>query len=102
MLLTTLFFVNNFWKREFVSKKVSFLTRVYKKRAFSHFPIRDCQALQSTNHFCGKMELFTKLFDCQASKYTRFQCVKGPRFTNMWLLFGAAINVNRCISKYAF
>ena len=44
MLLTTHFFVNNFWKREFVSKKVSFSTRLYKRGAFSHFLIRDCKA----------------------------------------------------------
>ena len=102
MLLTTLFFVNDFLKRESVSKKVTFSTRLYKRGASSHFLIRDCEALQSKNHFCGKMELFTHLCDCEASQYTRLECVKGPRFTNMWLLFSAAINVNRCISKYAF
>ena len=102
MLLTTHFFVNDFWKREFVSKKVSFSTRLYKRGAFSHFLIRDCEASQSKKFFCGKMELFTHLFDCEASQYTQLECVKGPRFTNMWLLFSAAINLNRCISKYTF
>ena len=102
MLLTTLFSVNDFWKREFVSKKVSFSTRLYKRGAFSHFLIRDCEAPQPKNHFCGKMELFAQLFDCEASQYTRLKCVKGPRFTNMWLLFSADVNVNRCISKYEF
>ena len=102
MLMTTQFFVNDFWKREFVPKKVIFSTRLYKRGAFSHFLIRDCKASQSKNHFCGKMERFTHLFHCEASQYTRSECVKGPRFSNMWLLFSAAINVNRCNSKYAF
>ena len=48
------------------------------------------------------MKLFTHLFDCEASQHTRLECVKGPRFTNMWLLLSAAINVNRSISEYAF
>ena len=102
MLLATHLFVNDFWKPEFVPKKLSFLTRLYKRGAFSHFLIRDWEASQSNNHFCRKMELFTHLFGCEASQYTRLECVKGPRFTNMWLRFSAAINVNRCISKYAF
>ena len=70
MLLTTHFFVKDFWKAEFASKKVSFSTRRYKRGAFSHFLIRDCKASQSKNHFCGKMELFTHLLDCEASEYT--------------------------------
>ena len=70
-------------------KKVSFSTRLYKKGAVSHFPIRDWEALQSKNHFCGQMELFTNILDCEASQYTQFECVKGPCFTNMWLLFSA-------------
>ena len=96
------FFVNNFWKREFVSKKVSFSTRLCKRGAFSHFLIKDCKVSQSKNHFGGKMKLFTHLFHCEASQCIRLECVKGPRFTDMWLLLNAAINVNRCISKYAF
>ena len=69
-------------------KKVSFSTR-YKRGAVSHFLIRDWEASQSKNHFCGNMELFTHILDCEASQYTQFECVKGPRFTNMWLLFSA-------------
>ena len=83
-------------------KKVSFSTRLYKRGAFSHFFIRNWEASQSKNHFCGKMELFTHILDCEASQYTQLECVKAPRFTDMWLLFSATINVNKCISKYAF
>ena len=83
-------------------KKVSFSTRLYKRRAFSHFFIRDWEALHSKYHFCGKTELFTHILDCQPSPYTQLECVTAPRFTNMWLLFSAAIHVSRCASKYAF
>ena len=51
-------------------KKVSFSTRLYKRGAFSHFLIRDWEASESKNHFCGKMELFTHILDCEASQYT--------------------------------
>ena len=44
MLLTTHFFVNHFWKGEFVSKKVNFSIRRYKRGAFSHFLIEGCEA----------------------------------------------------------
>ena len=96
------FFVTDFSKRECVRKKVTFSTRVYKEDASSHFLIGESEASQSKNHFCQKMELVTHILDCGASQYTPLECVKGPRLTNMWLLFSAAVNVNRCISKYAF
>ena len=83
-------------------KKISFSLRLFKRGAFSHFLIKDCEASQSKNSFSGKMELFTHLFDCEASQYSRLERVKGPCFTNMWLRFSVAINVNRCISEYAF
>ena len=76
-------------------KKVTLSTRLYKRDASSHFLIRDWEASQSKNHFCRKMELFTHILDCEASQYTQSECVKRPRFTNMWLLFSAAVNVNR-------
>ena len=75
---------------------------LYKKGAFSHFLIRNWEASQSKNLFDGKMELFTHILDCEASQYTRLECLNVPRSTNMWLPFSEAINVNRCISKYAF
>ena len=97
------FFVNDFSKREFCLKKVSFSTRLYKRGAFSHFLIRDWEASQSKNHFRGKMELFVYLFiGLQGLAIHSIGMCKRTRFTNMWLLFSAAINVNRCISKYAF
>ena len=80
-------------------KEVGFQTRLYKRGAFSHFSIRDWEASQSKNHSCGKMELVTHILDCEALQYTDIECVKGPGFINMWLLFSAAIIVNRCISK---
>ena len=75
---------------------------MYKRGAFSQFLIRDWEASLSKNHFCEKMELLTHILDFEASQYTQLKCIKGPRFTNMWLLFSAAIIVNRCISKCAF
>ena len=95
-------FSQRFFEAEMGPKKVSFSTGLYKRGAFSHLLIRVWEASQSKNHFCGKMELFTHILDCDPSQYTQLECVKAPRFTNMWLLFSAAINVNRCISEYAF
>ena len=83
-------------------KKVSFSTRLYNRSAFSHFFIRDSKDSQSKNHFCGKTEFITDILDCEASQYTELECVTAPHFTNMWLLFSAAIDVSRCTSKYAF
>ena len=88
-------FLSTIFRSGNVSQKNHFSTRLYKKDASSHFLIRDWKTSQSKNHFCGKMELFTHILDCEASQYTRLECVKAPRFTNMWLLFSAAVNVNR-------
>ena len=82
--------------------KVSFSTRLYKRGAFSHFRIRDSEVSQSKKNFCGKMKLFTHSLDCDPLQYTQLECVKGPLVTHITLLFSAAINVKRCISKYAF
>ena len=83
-------------------QKVTFSTRLYEGGALLNYLIRDWEASQSKNHFCGKAELFTHLLDSEASQYTQLECVTGPRFTNMWLLLSAIIIVNGCISKYAF
>ena len=96
------FFVNNFLGAGLGVNKVSFSTRPYNRGAFSHFHIRDWEASKSKNHFCRRMELFTNILDCEASQYTQLECVKAPCFTNMQLLFSAAININRCVSKNAF
>ena len=52
-------------------KNVSFSTRLYRRSAFSHFLIRDWEASQSKNLFCGKMELFIHILDCEASQYSQ-------------------------------
>ena len=96
------FFCQRLFEAGMGLKKVSFSTRLYKRGALSHLFIRDLEAYQSKNHFCGKMELLTTILDCDASQYTQLECVKAPRFTNMSLLLSAAINLHRCIYQYAF
>ena len=68
-------------------EKISLSARLHKRSAFSHFLIRDWEASQSKNIFCGEMELFTHILDCEVSQYTQLESVKEPRFTNMWWLF---------------
>ena len=91
--------VKRFFESGMGLKEVSIQAGLYKRGAVSHFPIRDWEASQSKNHFCGKIKLFIHILDCEASQYTQLECVKGPCFINMSLLFSAAIIVNRCISK---
>ena len=99
MLPNTRLFCQRFPKAGMGLKEVSFQTRLCKRGAYSHFPIRDWKTSQSKNHLCGKMELFTHFLDFEASQYTQLECVKEPGSINMWLLFSAAIIVNMCISK---
>ena len=61
MLLTPLFLSTIFGSGNCLQKS-QFFNKA--RSAFSHFLIRDCAALQSKNHFCGKMVLFTHLFEC--------------------------------------
>ena len=76
-------------------KKVTFSTSLYKRDASSHFLIGNREASQSKKYFRWKMELFIHTLDCEAWQYTRLEYVKGPRFTNMWLLSNAAVNIDR-------
>ena len=88
-------FCQRFFEAGMCLKKVTFSTSLYKRDASSHFLIRDWEASQSKKHFCGKMDLFTHILDFEASQYTQLEYVQRTRFTNMWLLFNAAVNINR-------
>ena len=73
------FFVNDFSKREWISK-MSVSTMLYRRGASSHFFIRDWEASHSKNHFCGKMKLFTHIVDCETSQYCSIGMCKSTPF----------------------
>ena len=76
------------------SQKSQFFNWALKKRgALSHFFIRDWEASQSNNHFCGKMELFTNVFGLRGLAIHSLAIRRSTRFSDMWLLFSAAMDV---------